>query len=46
MTTTHPTKEQVRYWQQLRNNSHLPPPTLEEIRQQLGWKMLQNNRRS
>lgn len=39
--TTHPTKEQVREWQQQRIKEHTPPPTPAQVREQLGWHMLQ-----
>lgn len=45
MQTNHPTKEQVRYWQQLRLKSRLPVPSLDEVRQQLGWKLIPGNPR-
>lgn len=44
-TTTHPSKETVRYWQELRKHSHLPPPAPVDIRRQLGWELLPNNSR-
>lgn len=40
MNTTRPTKEQVRYWQDLRHRSQLPPGPPEEIRRQLGWGLV------
>ncbi len=36
---THPTKEQVRAWQQQRHEDHTPPPTPDEIRRALGWEL-------
>ena len=36
--TSHPTKEQVRAYMQLRECARRPPPTPEEIRRQLGWR--------
>jgi hypothetical protein len=32
-----PTKEQVRDYTAERAKSHTPPPSIEEIRRQLGW---------
>jgi hypothetical protein len=40
MTTTQPTKQQVREWQNWRKHSHLPPATPDEIRRQLGWGLV------
>lgn len=45
MTTTHPTKQQVRNWMQLRQHSRLAPATAEEIRRQLGWGLVRTNSR-
>lgn len=39
-----PTKEQVREWQQQRPNDHTPPPSPEEIRRQLGWDLVPENK--
>lgn len=44
-TSTAPSKEAVRTWLNDRRASPTPPPTPEEIRRQLGWEMLHNNRR-
>jgi hypothetical protein len=41
--TTHPSKEQTRLWLQMRKFSRRPPPSPDEIRRQLGWKLLPNN---
>lgn len=46
MSTTQPSKEQVRIWVQQRSMSRLPPPSPSEVRRQLGWELLQNNRAS
>jgi hypothetical protein len=35
-----PSKEQVRQWMQQRQVEHKPPPTPEQVRQQLGWHLL------
>lgn len=42
--TTHPSKEQARLWLQQRTLSRLPPPAPAEIRRQLGWELLRNNK--
>jgi hypothetical protein len=39
-----PTKEQVREWQQQRQDDHTPPPPPEEIRRQLGWDLIPENK--
>ena len=41
---THPTKQLVRDYMDSRTRSDDPPPTLDEIRRQLGWFMLPHNR--
>jgi hypothetical protein len=38
--TTVPTKEQVRHYMEQQLKRHLPPPSPEEIRRQLGWKLV------
>ncbi len=44
--TTRPAKETVREYFQRRTLAPLePPPTPEEIRQQLGWHLIPANRR-
>lgn len=47
MTTTHPTKEQVRAYmakrQVERQEERTPPPPPEEIRRQLGWGLMQQS---
>ena len=40
----HPTKEQVREYLQRRQVAHSPPPDIEEIRRQLGFRMLEAQR--
>jgi hypothetical protein len=40
-----PTKEQVRQYLDQRVADHTPPPSLEDIRKQLGWKMIEVHRR-
>lgn len=39
-----PSKEAVRAWTQQRQAARKPPPTPEQIRTELGWWMLTNNR--
>ena len=36
---THPTKEQVRAYMAAREMARRPPPSPEEIRRQLGWRL-------
>ncbi len=36
---TQPTKEQVRAYMAERERARLPPPSPEEIRRQLGWRL-------
>ena len=36
-TTKAPSKEQVREWLTQRWRTYMPPPTLQEVRAQLGW---------
>jgi len=44
--TTHPSKEMVRKYLNHRMHQHVdPPPTPEEIRQQLGWHLIPANHR-
>ncbi len=43
--TTHPTKQQVREWMESRQVEHEPPPTPEEVRKQLGWDLIPENKR-
>lgn len=42
--TTKPTPQQVRQWMQQRQVERKPVPTPEQIRTELGWWMLANNR--
>lgn len=44
MQTTHPSKQLVRDFMDWRTRSTAPPDTPEEIRRQLGWYMLPQNR--
>ncbi len=38
--TTHPSKEQVRVYMQRRARDGGPLPTLERIREMLGWRLV------
>ena len=40
MQQTKPSKEQVRAYTQQRAKSSSPPPSIEEIRRQLGWGLV------
>jgi hypothetical protein len=35
-----PTKEQIRQWMQQRTAEHKPPPTPAQVREQLGWHLV------
>lgn len=41
---TRPSNEQVRSWMQQRQIDRTPPPTLEEIRRELGWTLVEKER--
>lgn len=43
--TTKPTKETVREYMERRIHSAEPPPSKEEIRRQIGWPLIPENRR-
>lgn len=43
--TTHPSKEVVRRYLEDRRKAKAPPPTPEQVRRELGWWMLPNNRK-
>jgi hypothetical protein len=43
---THPSKEQVRAYMMAREHARQPPPTPEEIRRQLGWRLAPADRDS
>jgi hypothetical protein len=45
MTSTKPSKHQVRQFMQQRQVEHKPPPSPQEIREQLGWRMIEDERR-
>jgi hypothetical protein len=38
-TITHPSKEQVRAYMIQRERACLPPPSPDEVRRQLGWRL-------
>lgn len=44
--TTHPPKEQVRDLMMRRAKSTEPPPTPERIREELGWRMIKDERKA
>lgn len=44
MQQSKPTKEQTRAYLQSRQRATTPPPSLDEIRRQLGWPMTQPGR--
>ena len=43
MKATHPDKQKLREYMDRRTHEAEPPPTPDEIREQLGWRMLPNN---
>lgn len=43
--TTHPAQPVLASYLAERHKSKQPPPTPEEVRRQLGWNLLPNNRR-
>ena len=45
MTANHPDKALVRAHMQERAKAKTPPPTPAEIREQLGWRMIQDDKR-
>lgn len=42
--TSKPTAAAVRSWMQQRQGDRTPPPSLEQVRQQLGWKLIEAER--
>lgn len=42
---SHPTKEQVRQYMQQRQEEHRPPPTPEQIKRELGWHLVEAERK-
>jgi hypothetical protein len=43
--TTHPTKEAVRKFMRKRQVEHKPPPSPEQIKRELGWHLVEAERR-
>lgn len=43
MTATHPSKEAVRAYLADRNKAESPPPSPQQVREQLGWHMIPEN---
>lgn len=43
--TTHPSKEQVRHYMQQRMVASTPPASPAQIRQELGWRLIDAERR-
>lgn len=41
-----PTKEEVRAWLQKEIANHQPPPTPERVREMLGWKIIEAERKA
>lgn len=41
-----PSKELVRDWLLRRRTQSEPPPTMEQVRRELGWKLEQDSRRA
>ena len=42
--TSKPERQVVRSWMHQRQEENRPPPSLEEIRRQLGWNMVEAER--
>jgi phosphoribosylaminoimidazole-succinocarboxamide synthase len=42
--TSKPDKQQVRNYMAQRQAEHKPPPTPEQIREELGWKLVEAER--
>jgi hypothetical protein len=42
--TAKPTKQQVREYMERRQAEHTPPPSRDEIRRQLGWDLIAQQR--
>lgn len=38
------TKEQIRKWKQSNQNQNRPPPNSEQIRRELGWGLITENK--
>lgn len=45
MKTTKPPKQRVREYLESRTHEEEPPPSLEEIRRQLGWELIKHDQR-
>ncbi|WP_395407433.1 hypothetical protein ACHMW6_12635 [Pseudoduganella sp. UC29_106] len=45
MMTQQPSKELVREWLQRRRAESSPPPSIEQVRRELGWKLEQGVQR-
>lgn len=45
MVVTHPSKEQVRQWMGQRQERREPPPKPDDIRRELGWRMIEAERK-
>ena len=43
-TSMNPTKEQVRNFLQHRIAEHSPPPSMKDIRRELGWDLIEADR--
>jgi len=44
MQATHPDKQIVRQYMQQRRDERTPPPSPERVREQLGWRMIEDER--
>jgi hypothetical protein len=45
VNTPKPSREQVRAYMERRQAQHQPPPSCQEIRQQLGWELGEEERK-
>lgn len=43
MTATHPTKELVRAYMAKRTHDESPPPSPQQVRDELGWHLVQDS---
>jgi phosphoribosylaminoimidazole-succinocarboxamide synthase len=43
--TTQPSKDAVRNWMQQRRAERSPPPTPERVREELGWRLVEAERK-
>ena len=46
MTATHPDKQLVRDLMQKRREENAPPLTPEQVREQLGWRLVQDEQKA